>query len=63
MTNLDDNEPRPRRTAHPGENLADLSVEELKDRTALYRMEIERLEREIAAKEKHMQAADSLFRR
>jgi uncharacterized small protein (DUF1192 family) len=63
MTILDDNEPRPRPTAHPGENLTDLSVEELKDRRELYRMEIERLEREIAAKEKHMKAADSLFRR
>jgi len=63
MTFLDDNEPRPRPTAHPGENLADLSVEELKERVELYRMEIERLEREVAAKEKHMKAADSLFRR
>lgn len=63
MTFLDDNEPQPRPTAHPGESLADLSVEELKDRIQLYRMEIERLEREIEAKEKQLKAADSLFRR
>ncbi len=63
MSFLDDNEPRPRPTAHPGESLADLSVEELKDRVELYRLEIERLEREITAKEEHMKAADSFFRR
>ena len=63
MSFLDDNEPRPRPTAHPGESLADLSVDELKERVELYRMEIERLEREIEAKEKHLKAAGSLFRR
>ncbi len=62
MSILDDNEPRPRPTAHPGESLADLSVHELKERVQLYRMEIERLEREIEAKEKHLRAAGSLFR-
>ena len=54
---------RPRPTAHPGEPLADLSVDELKDRIELYRMEIERLEREVDAKQNHLKAADSLFRR
>ena len=63
MTFLDDNEPKPRPTAHPGESLADLSVEELRERITLYRSEIERLEREAEAKEKHLKAADSLFRR
>lgn len=63
MTFLDDNEPRPRPTAHPGEPLADLSVAELKERIQLYRMEIERLEREIQVKEKHLKDAGSLFRR
>jgi uncharacterized small protein (DUF1192 family) len=63
MSFLDDNEPRPRPTAHPGEPLADLSVDELKERVQLYRAEIERLEREIEAKEKHLKAADTLFRR
>jgi uncharacterized small protein (DUF1192 family) len=63
MTFLDDNEPRPRPSAHPGEPLADLSVEELRDRIKLYREEIARLEREIDTKEKHLKAAASIFRR
>jgi len=63
MSFLDDNEPRPRPKAQPGENLADLSIDELKARIALYREEIERLEREIEKKEKHLKAADAFFRR
>jgi uncharacterized small protein (DUF1192 family) len=63
MTFRDDNEPRPRPTAHPGESLADLSVDELKARIAIYRGEIERLTREIEMKEKHLKTADSFFRR
>ena len=63
MSFLDDNEPKPRPTAHPGESLYDLSVEDLKERIALYKSEIERLERDIEAKEKHMKAADSIFKR
>jgi uncharacterized small protein (DUF1192 family) len=63
MSFLDDNEPRPKPKPHPGEPLADISVDELKERIALYREEIARLEREIDAKTRHMKAADSLFRR
>ena len=63
MTFLDDDQPKPRPAAHPGESLADLSVEELRERIQLYRTEIERLERDAEAKEKHLKAADSLFRR
>lgn len=63
MTFLDDDRPKKKATAQPGENLADLSVEELKERIVLYRDEIERLERDIAAKEKHLKAAESFFRR
>ena len=63
MTFLDDDRPKKRAAAQPGEILADLSIEELKARIALYREEIERLEAEIAAKEKHMKAAESFFRR
>ncbi len=63
MTILDDDQPTKRPSAHPGENLDDLSVEELRNRVELYRQEIERLEREVVAKEKHLKAADSLFRR
>jgi uncharacterized small protein (DUF1192 family) len=63
MTFLDDDRPKKKPTAQPGENLADLSVDELKERIEIYRGEIERLERDIAAKEKHMKAAESFFRR
>ena len=63
MTFLDDDRPKKRAAPQPGEILADLSIEELKARIALYRAEIERLEAEIAAKEKHMKAAESFFRR
>ncbi len=63
MTFLDDDRPKKKANAQPGEPLADLSIEELKARIALYREEIARLEAEIAAKEKHMQAAESFFRR
>ena len=63
MTFLDDDRPKKPPTVQPGENLADLSVDELKERIGIYRAEIERLERDIAAKEKHMKAAESIFRR
>jgi uncharacterized small protein (DUF1192 family) len=63
MTFLDDDRPKKPPSAQPGENLADLSVDELKKRIGIYRDEIERLEREIAAKEKHLKAAESFFRR
>jgi uncharacterized small protein (DUF1192 family) len=62
MTFLDDDRPKPPQAARPGENLAELSVEELKARIELYRAEIARLERDIEAKEKHRKAADSFFR-
>lgn len=63
MPLADDDRPRPKPTAQPGENLADLSVDELRERIALYQAEIERLTREIDAKERHLKAASSLFRR
>jgi uncharacterized small protein (DUF1192 family) len=63
MSFLDDDRPRPKPTPKPGENLADLSVDELRERISIYRSEIERLERDIEAKEKHRQAADSFFKR
>ena len=63
MTFLDDDRPKKKPTVQPGENLDDISVEELRERIAIYQAEIERLEREIAAKEKHMKAAESIFRR
>ena len=63
MTFIDDERPKPPSIARPGENLADLSVDELHGRIDLYRAEIERLTREIDAKEKSRKAADSFFRR
>ena len=63
MTFLYDDRPKKPPTAQPGEQLADLSVDELKARIEIYRGEIDRLEREMAAKEKHLKAAESFFRR
>ena len=63
MSFLDDDRPKKKPGPQPGEILADLSVDELKERIALYGDEIKRLEAEIAAKEKHMKAAESFFRR
>ena len=63
MTFLDDDRPKKKPGPQPGEILADLSVDELKERISVYRGEIERLEAEIAAKEKHMKAAESFFRK
>jgi uncharacterized small protein (DUF1192 family) len=63
MSFLDDDRPRKPAKPQPGEVLADLSVDELKARIALYQEEIARLSREIETKEKHMKAADSFFRR
>ena len=63
MSFLDDDRPRKPAKPEPGEVLADLSVDELKARIALYQDEISRLTREIEAKEKHLKAADAFFRR
>jgi uncharacterized small protein (DUF1192 family) len=63
MAFLDDDRPRKQPKPQPGEVLADLSVDELKARIALYQAEIERLSGEIEAKEKHRKAADAFFRR
>lgn len=62
MSLSDDDRPRPRPSARPGENLADLSVDELQARIDLYREEIERLAREIATKERSRAAAHSFFK-
>jgi uncharacterized small protein (DUF1192 family) len=63
MSFLDDDRPRKKPVAQPGESLADLSLEELKERIEIYRNEIERLSRDIETKERHLKAADSFFRR
>ena len=55
---------RPRKAAKPvpGEDLSLLSLEELAERIALYRAEIERLERDMEAKQHSRKTADSFFR-
>ena len=55
--------PGSRRPRRSGENLADLSLDELAARIELYRGEIERLTHEIEAKQKSRNAADTFFRR
>ena len=63
MSFLDDDRPKKKPGPQPGEILAELSVDELKTRIALYVDEIKRLEAEVMAKEKHLQAAQSFFRK
>ena len=63
MSLLDDDRPRKKPSPQPGENLSELSIEELQERIALYRGEIERLEQDIAAKERFRTSAESIFRR
>ncbi|MEM1047552.1 MAG: DUF1192 domain-containing protein [Pseudomonadota bacterium] len=45
-----------------GQDLSTLSLEELEERIALMRSEIERLEREIQAKRSTAEAANSVFK-
>ena len=63
MAISDDDRPGKKPAPQPGENLYDLSVDELRERIDLYRAEIDRLTREIEGKEKSRKAADSFFRR
>ena len=63
MPIADDDVPR-RVTLHAiGEDLASLSLEELTERIALLRDEIDRLEEAIRAKRASADAADAVFRR
>ncbi len=61
---LFDDEPRKKARPHEiGQELALLSVDELGERIALLRAEIERLEAELKAKGSTKTAAEALFRR
>ncbi|WP_157020351.1 DUF1192 domain-containing protein [Mesorhizobium xinjiangense] len=63
MTILDE-EPNKRPTVHQvGQDLGLLSVEELRERVAMLRQEIARLEVELEAKGSTKAAAEALFRR
>jgi uncharacterized small protein (DUF1192 family) len=56
--------PKKKRAAHEiGEDLAKLSLEELAERIALLRAEIDRLQAAIAEKRASVQAAESFFKR
>lgn len=58
-----DEEERPRKFAHEiGQDLSLLSVEELQDRIALLRSEIERLDAALSGKRASRSAADKFFK-
>ena len=60
-----DDDNRPLRPLGPvlGEDVSLLSIEEIEERTAACRQEIERLEAALADKRASRDAADSVFRR
>jgi uncharacterized small protein (DUF1192 family) len=61
---LFDEEPRKKQKAHEiGQELALLSVGELRERIALLQQEIVRLEAELSSKDTTKAAAEALFRR
>jgi uncharacterized small protein (DUF1192 family) len=67
MAALDDEsifgaKPKPSLTHEIGQNIDDLSAPELKERIALLRSEIDRLERAIDARQATRAAADSVFK-
>ena len=59
----DDEQPRKRILHAIGEDLATLSIDELTERIAILRAEIERLEESIAAKRASADVASSFFKR
>ena len=63
MSVFEDDRPRPKPKASPGEDLSLLSLDELRERIALYREEIGRLERDIAAKQSSRASADAFFKK
>lgn len=62
MSLFDDDRPKKPVAAQPGELLDTLSVEELRARIEIYRAEIDRLELDLASKEKSRKAAEAFFR-
>ncbi len=60
---FDDDEVKMPRRHEIGQDLALLSVDELRNRIALLQQEIARLEAELSAKGVTKQAAEALFRR
>jgi len=62
MAREDDEQPRKAVSHEIGQDLSMLSVEELSDRIALLRSEIERLEQAMAKKRASRDAANSIFK-
>lgn len=58
----EDDRPKKKLAHEIGQDLSLVSVEELKERIALLKAEIERLEADMAAKEKSRSAAESVFK-
>jgi uncharacterized small protein (DUF1192 family) len=54
--------PKPRLAHEIGQNIDDLSAPELNERIGLLRLEIERLEKAIEARQATRVAADSVFK-
>ena len=63
MKDDDDDRPKKKITHEIGQDLALLSVNELKERIALLREEIARLEASIASKQASRSAADTFFKK
>lgn len=63
MAIVEEDAPRKRKTHDIGEDLGPLSIAELRERIALLKDEIERIEAAIARKEASAAAADTFFRR
>ena len=59
----DDLKPKPAKGITLGESLESLSIAELEARVAALREEIERVQKEAAAKKAHEEAAASIFKR
>jgi uncharacterized small protein (DUF1192 family) len=62
MAREDDEQPRKAVSHEIGQDLSMLSVEELGDRIALLRSEVERLEQAMAKKRASRDAANSIFK-
>ena len=62
MSFLDDDRPAPKPKIAVGDDLRLLSLEELEERIAAFKAEIERNEAELEMKRQSLSAADSVFK-
>lgn len=58
---MDDNEPKKKKSYEIGQNLEELSVDELNETVLILKEEITRLETASAAKSDHLSVAEALF--